>query len=83
MLWTILVYALVGVIAGWLAGMIVKSESGSLWVNMVIGIVGSFIGAFIMKLIGQDGFTGFNLYSILVATFGAIILLVIYKAVRK
>lgn len=82
MLWTILIYALVGVIAGWLAGIVVKSENGSLWLNMVLGIAGSFIGAFVMRLIGQDGFTGFNLYSILVATLGAIILLVIYKAVR-
>jgi len=83
MLWTILTYALVGIIAGWLAGILVKSESSSLWLNMVLGIAGSFIGAYVMKLIGQDGFTGFNLYSILVATFGAIILLVVYKALRR
>lgn len=80
MLWTILTYALVGALAGWLAGKIVKSKDGSFWVNMVIGVAGSYIGA---SVTGRESFTGFNLTSILVATLGAIILLVVYKVLAK
>ncbi len=82
MLWTILTFALVGVIAGWLARKFLESEGGTLWVNMLLGIIGSYIGAIFMRFLGYDGFTGFNLYSILVATLGAIILLGIYKALK-
>lgn len=80
MLWTILTYALVGALAGWLAGKIVKAKDGTFWVNMVIGVVGSYIGAFVT---GKDSFTGLNLTSVLVATLGAVILLVVYKVLAK
>ncbi len=48
---------------------------------MHIGIVGAFIGGFVFNLLGSSGVTGFNIWSLIVATIGAIILLAIYRAV--
>lgn len=64
--------------------MIMKTdaEQGAL-VNIIIGIVGAMVGGFVMSLLGGSGVTGFNLYSILVAILGSVILLAIYKAIKK
>ena len=51
--------------------------------NIVVGIIGAFIGGFVMSLINKSGVTGFNLYSFLIALLGAVILLAIVKAVRR
>jgi uncharacterized membrane protein YeaQ/YmgE (transglycosylase-associated protein family) len=48
--------------------------------NIVVGIVGAIVGGFIVQAFGGSGITGFNLYSLLVAIVGAIILLAIYRA---
>ena len=61
---------LFGAFAGWITSkmMHVKTE---FWGNALIGTVGAFIGSVIMTLIGGAGFTGFNLYSLLVSIGGA------------
>lgn len=79
----ILATIVVGIIAGWLAGVIVKRESGSILIDMLIGLVGSFVGGFIMEQLGYAGLTGFNIWSILVSTLGAVVVLVIWKLVRR
>jgi len=48
--------------------------------NIVVGIIGAFIGGFIMNTFGASGVTGFNLYSTLVAIFGAVVLIWVYKS---
>jgi len=50
--------------------------------DIVLGVVGAVIGGWIMSVLGGHGVTGFNLYSILVATGGAAVLLIILHAVR-
>ncbi|MEZ4864281.1 MAG: GlsB/YeaQ/YmgE family stress response membrane protein [Caldilineaceae bacterium] len=72
----ILAWIILGAIAGWLAGMI-TGRGGGLLTNIVVGIVGALIGGFLMNTVGGAGVTGFNLYSILVAVLGAVVLLVI------
>ena len=63
-------------LAGWVPSMIMHTdaEQGAL-MNIVLGIVGAFIGGFVMNLFGASGVTGFNLYSILVAILGAVIVI--------
>jgi uncharacterized membrane protein YeaQ/YmgE (transglycosylase-associated protein family) len=81
-LWSILVWIVIGGLAGWVASMIVgTNRSQGLLGNIVVGIVGALVGGFIIGLFGGAGFTGFNLWSFLVALLGAVILLFIWKAI--
>jgi uncharacterized membrane protein YeaQ/YmgE (transglycosylase-associated protein family) len=79
---SIIVMLIVGAIAGWLAGQIVRGFGfGLLW-NMIIGIVGAFIGVWLMTQLNVSPFMGF-FGSILNATIGAVILLVIIGLIRR
>ena len=78
----ILLWIILGAIAGWVASLIVKSNQGIL-LDIVVGIVGAFVGGFIFNAFGAAGVTGFNIYSILVAIVGAVVLLFIVKAVTS
>ncbi len=78
----ILAWIVVGLIAGALAKLILPGDDpGGIIVTILIGIVGAFIGGFVFNFFGGSGMTGFNIWSILVATIGAIILLLIYRLV--
>ena len=79
----ILLWIILGALAGWIASMIVRTnDSQGILMDIVVGIVGAFLGGFVFNLFGASGVTGFNIYSILVAIIGAIILLAIVKAIR-
>ena len=78
----ILAWIVVGLIAGALAKLIMPGDDpGGIIVTILIGIVGAFVGGFVVNLLGGAGVSGFNFWSILVATLGAIILLAIYRLV--
>ena len=78
----ILAWIVVGLIAGVLAKLIMPGDDpGGIIVTIIIGIVGAFVGGFVVNLFGGAGVSGFNLWSIVVATLGAIILLAIYRLV--
>ncbi len=77
-----ILWIILGALAGWIASLIMKTEQGLL-IDIVVGIVGAFIGGFVFNLLGASGVSGFNIYSILVAIIGAVILLAIVKAVRR
>jgi uncharacterized membrane protein YeaQ/YmgE (transglycosylase-associated protein family) len=76
----ILVWIIFGGLAGWVASMIAgtNAEQGLL-ANIIVGIIGALIGGFIMQRFGEQGVTGFNFASFLVAVLGAVILLLILK----
>jgi uncharacterized membrane protein YeaQ/YmgE (transglycosylase-associated protein family) len=78
----ILLWIVFGALAGWIASMIVKTNQGLL-LDIVVGIIGAVIGGFIFQAFGAAGVTGFNVYSLLVAIVGAIVLLWIVKAARR
>jgi uncharacterized membrane protein YeaQ/YmgE (transglycosylase-associated protein family) len=78
----IIAWIVVGLIAGALAKLIMPGDDpGGIIVTILLGIVGAFVGGFIVNLLGGAGVSGFNLWSIVVATIGAIILLAIYRMV--
>ena len=79
---SILVWIIFGALAGWIASSLMGSNGGLLW-DIVLGIVGAGLGGLVMNLLGQSGVTGFNLYSIVVAIIGAIILIAVSRAFRK
>jgi len=80
----ILVWIIFGALAGWLASIIMKrnAQMGAL-ANIIVGIVGAFIGGLIFNAFGVAGVTGFNLQSILVAVIGAVVLLWLVSLVRR
>lgn len=77
-------WIVIGALAGWIASMITgkNREMGAL-ANIFVGIVGGCLGGMIMNLIGGAGITGFNIWSLLVAILGAVILLLIVNAVKR
>jgi uncharacterized membrane protein YeaQ/YmgE (transglycosylase-associated protein family) len=78
----IIAWIVVGLIAGALAKLIMPGDDpGGIIVTILLGIVGAFVGGFVVNLLGGAGVSGFNLWSIVVATLGAIILLAIYRMV--
>jgi uncharacterized membrane protein YeaQ/YmgE (transglycosylase-associated protein family) len=80
----ILSWLIVGAIAGWLAGQLVRGdESLGIIGHIVLGIVGGLVGGFLAgALTGGDYITGINITTILVATIGAVIAVVGYNAIR-
>ncbi|MCK6581361.1 MAG: GlsB/YeaQ/YmgE family stress response membrane protein [Anaerolineae bacterium] len=84
MIGNIIVWLIVGAIAGWLAGIVMKSRQGLL-TNIILGIVGSFVGGFVLTLIPgvQSVETGLSLGHILTAMIGAIIIIVVVRLLRR
>jgi uncharacterized membrane protein YeaQ/YmgE (transglycosylase-associated protein family) len=77
----IVLFLLIGLAAGWLAGQLVKRR-GSGWVeDLIIGVIGAVIGGFLFRLLGVD--TGGLLGSLISATIGAIILLYLLRHFRR
>ena len=83
-LMSVIVFLIIGAAAGWLAGVIVKGRGFGILGDIVIGIIGAFLGGFLLIAFGLAGLVGAGVISaILVATVGAVILLVIVKIIKK
>ena len=77
----ILAWIIVGIIAGFLAKAVVPGEApAGVLGDLVVGVVGALIGGWIMSSFGSTGFTGLNLWGIFVAFIGAVVLLLIMRA---
>lgn len=75
----ILLWIVLGAVAGWIASMILKTDSQQGFLaDLFFGIAGAVVGGFLFGLFGQPGVTGFNIYSLIVAVIGASV--VIYAA---
>jgi uncharacterized membrane protein YeaQ/YmgE (transglycosylase-associated protein family) len=77
----IISWIILGLIAGFVGSKIVDKQGQGLWLNIALGIVGALVGGFLFDLFGATGVTGFNLYSMIVAIVGSIVVLLIYNAV--
>ena len=78
---SILAWIVLGLIAGFIASKVVTRSGGNLVFDLLLGVVGAFVGGFLFTRFGAAGVTGLNLYSILVATLGAVVVLFIYHAI--
>ncbi|HTV37875.1 MAG TPA: GlsB/YeaQ/YmgE family stress response membrane protein [Xanthobacteraceae bacterium] len=76
----ILSWIILGLIAGFIGGKIVNRQGQGFWLDIAIGIIGALVGGFIFDLFGASGVTGLNIYSMIVAVAGAIVVLLIYNA---
>ena len=81
----IVAWIILGGLAGWVASMIMKNNpSMGVAANILVGILGAFIGGFVMNLLGaRPDITSFSIESFLVALLGSIILLAIINLVRR
>ncbi len=79
---SLLVFLIVGAIAGWLAGQLVKGYGFGLLGNIVVGIVGAFIAGWLFPAIGISIGSGI-IAAIIHATIGAVILLVLLRLVKQ
>lgn len=80
----ILAWIVMGLIVGVLAKLVMPGKDpGGFIVTILLGIVGAFVGGFIGSLLGLGEVTGFNLGSILLAIGGAIIVLILYRLIKK
>jgi uncharacterized membrane protein YeaQ/YmgE (transglycosylase-associated protein family) len=69
----------VGLVAGWLASLVMKAKTG-LWIDLVMGVIGGFVGGWLTSLLlGTNLMSGINITSILVALVGAIVVIAIYR----
>jgi len=78
-----LAWIVLGLIAGFIGSKIVNKSGEGLILDIVLGILGAVVGGWLFNKFGATGVTGLNLYSILVAVVGAVVVLFIYHAVRR
>lgn len=80
----ILAWIIVGLIAGWLAGQVMRGGGYGLVGDIIIGIIGALIGGFLSEAVfGMNPVSGLNLVSIIVAFIGAVILIAILRAISR
>jgi len=77
----LLLWILFGLITGWTASIIMKTdaEQGAV-TDIILGVLGAFVGGFLFNLAGVSGITGFNIWSLIVAVVGAVALIGIGRA---
>ena len=76
----IISWIILGVIAGFIASKIVNKEGSGFVMDLCLGVVGAVVGGFVFSFFGAAGVYGLNIYSIIVAVIGAIVVLFIYHA---
>ena len=76
-------WIVLGLIAGFIGSKIVNRRGEGLILDIILGIVGAIVGGWLFTTLGARGVTGLNLYSLAVAVIGAVVVLVVYHAIRR
>ena len=79
----IVAWLVMGLLAGLIASLLVNKQGEGMFMDIVLGIIGAVVGGFIAHFAGFSGITGFNIYSILIAIGGAVVVLVLYHALSR
>ena len=79
---SILAWIVLGLIAGFIGSKLVNKTGEGVILDIVLGIVGAVVGGWVFSMFGAHNVTGVNLYSLIVAVIGAVLVLVVYHAVR-
>jgi uncharacterized membrane protein YeaQ/YmgE (transglycosylase-associated protein family) len=80
---SILAWLVLGLIAGFIGSKLVNKSGEGVVLDIVLGIIGAFVGGWLFTTFGAAGVTGLNLYSMLVAVVGAVVVLVVYHTVFR
>jgi uncharacterized membrane protein YeaQ/YmgE (transglycosylase-associated protein family) len=77
----IISWLILGLIAGFIGSKIVNSSGQGLWLDIALGIVGAIVGGFLFSaVLGTEGITGLNIWSLIVAIIGSVVVLFAYHA---
>ncbi len=76
-------WIVLGLIAGFIGSKIVNKTGEGLLLDIVLGIVGAIVGGWLFTMFGAHGVTGLNIWSLIVAVIGAIVVLVLYHALFR
>lgn len=79
----ILSWIILGLIAGFIASKIVNKTGSGLIMDIVLGVVGAFVGGWIFSFFGHVGVTGLNIPSLIVATLGAIVVVLVFHFLTR
>ena len=80
---SILAWLVLGLISGFIASKIVNHTGEGVILDIVLGIVGAFVGGWLFNTLGHTGVTGLNIYSMFVAVVGAVVVLVLYHTLFR
>ncbi len=78
-----LAWIVLGLIAGFVGSKIVNKSGEGLVLDIILGVVGAIVGGWVFSMFGASGVTGLNIYSLAVSVVGAIVVLVVYHAIRR
>ena len=78
-----LAWIILGLVAGFIGSKLVNKTGEGFFLDIILGIVGAVVGGWLFSLFGAGGVTGLNVYSLLVAVVGAVVVLVIYHALFR
>jgi uncharacterized membrane protein YeaQ/YmgE (transglycosylase-associated protein family) len=80
---SIFAWIILGLIAGFIGSKLVNRTGEGIILDVLLGVVGAIAGGWLFNRFGAAGVTGLNLYSLLVAVVGAVVVLLIYHAIRR
>ena len=78
-----LAWVVLGLLAGYLGSKIVNKRGEGIVLDVLLGIIGAIVGGWLFNRFGEAGVTGFNVYSLLVAVVGAVVVLVVFNVIRR
>ncbi|UCE55125.1 MAG: GlsB/YeaQ/YmgE family stress response membrane protein [Desulfobacterales bacterium] len=80
----VLSWIILGLIVGIIAKFVIPGKDpGGIFITIILGIAGAFVGGFIGSALGLGSVTGFDIRSLLIAVGGSILLLIVYRAIKK
>ena len=80
---SILAWIVLGVVAGFIGSKIVNKSGDGFFLDLILGVIVAVVGGWLFSFFGAHGVTGLNIYSLIVAVIGAVVVLVVYHAIKK
>jgi uncharacterized membrane protein YeaQ/YmgE (transglycosylase-associated protein family) len=80
---SILAWIVLGLISGFIASKLVNKHGDGVFLDIVLGVIGAFVGGWLFNTMGHSGVTGLNIYSMFVAVVGAVVVLVVYHTLIR
>jgi uncharacterized membrane protein YeaQ/YmgE (transglycosylase-associated protein family) len=80
---SIVTWIILGLIAGFIGSKLVNKTGEGFLLDIVLGVVGAVVGGWVFNFFGHTGVTGLNIYSLIVAVIGSILVLVLYHLIRR
>jgi len=80
---SIFAWIILGLLAGFIGSKLVNKRGEGLFLDIFLGVIGAVVGGWLFNKFGAVGVTGLNVYSLLVAVIGAVVVLLIYHALRR